>query len=271
MKKNLLPVFAFVVISSSALAQINNPGFENWAGSLPVGWSAVNAALIESSSDAHSGSKAVKLITGSNAGGYLYSNDFAQSSVVGSIEGWYKSNMVSGDMASVAAFLATNSNQTTHIAATAITSSVNVYTKFTIDFQQVVAMTPDIGRITFTITGSAGSAHNGSWFLIDDLEWGEGSPVGVEEMASASSASLDAVFPNPSQGGMTRVQFTTSQSAPVQIDLYDLSGRHVLNVLNETMAPGEYRAEFNADDLGSGVYLCSLTVNGQTFVQRFVK
>jgi hypothetical protein len=40
--------------------------------------------------------------------------------------------------------------------------------------------------------------------------------------------------------------------------VFDLLGRETATLVNETLAPGTYEAEWNASGQASGIYLCKL-------------
>ena len=44
----------------------------------------------------------------------------------------------------------------------------------------------------------------------------------------------------------------------VQLKVYDILGREVTTLVNETKAPGNYEVTFNASNLASGVYFYRL-------------
>ena len=52
----------------------------------------------------------------------------------------------------------------------------------------------------------------------------------------------------------------------VSLKVYDMLGREVANLVNETQEEGKYSVIFNAASLPSGVYIYSLRVND--FVQN---
>ncbi len=79
--------------------------------------------------------------------------------------------------------------------------------------------------------------------------------------------------PNPFKGS-TQLNYELTQPATVSLEVYDMLGRLVSNVVsNETQATGKYNYEFNelnnAD--AAGVYQVRLTVNGQSKVIRIIK
>ena len=69
-------------------------------------------------------------------------------------------------------------------------------------------------------------------------------------------------YPNPFNP-TTKIKYTipsveTHRNASVQLKVYDVLGRVVATLVNETKQPGEYEVEFNATLLPSGVYFYQL-------------
>ncbi|MEM8558492.1 MAG: T9SS type A sorting domain-containing protein [Bacteroidota bacterium] len=73
-------------------------------------------------------------------------------------------------------------------------------------------------------------------------------------------------YPNPFASTST-IPFAVTTTAPTTLLVYDLLGREVARLVDETLAPGSYEARFDAADLASGVYLYRL-VTGSASTQR---
>lgn len=88
---------------------------------------------------------------------------------------------------------------------------------------------------------------------------------GVETVSSvpaASRASLQKVYPNPFNP-TTTIEFSVPKPGPVSIRIYDLQGRTVAKLVNDTMTPGVYRIRWDGKagdgrELSSGVYFALL-------------
>jgi hypothetical protein len=78
--------------------------------------------------------------------------------------------------------------------------------------------------------------------------------------------SLEQNYPNPFNPA-TRIRFSIPASAPDKVSLrvFDLLGREVASLVNETLAAGIYEATFDATRLSSGTYFYRLQAG--TFVQ----
>lgn len=78
---------------------------------------------------------------------------------------------------------------------------------------------------------------------------------------------LSQNYPNPFNP-TTRITYDLPVDSRVNIKLFDMSGREVMTVLNETKTAGYYSVNFNGANLSSGVYFYRISAegNGKTFV-----
>jgi Secretion system C-terminal sorting domain len=70
------------------------------------------------------------------------------------------------------------------------------------------------------------------------------------------------VYPNPAVGGTTVLSFNIDNDAMVNINVFDVNGKLVMNAINEGFSAGENNIEFNSADLSKGIYSLQLSVNG---------
>ena len=73
-----------------------------------------------------------------------------------------------------------------------------------------------------------------------------------------------ATYPNPFNG-TTQIEYALPSTQKISLQLYDVLGREVAVLMNETQTAGEHRVTFDAAGLASGVYLCRL--EAETFTQ----
>lgn len=66
-------------------------------------------------------------------------------------------------------------------------------------------------------------------------------------------------YPNPFNP-RTTIKYHVATSGIVRIEIFDLSGRKVKNLINEFKTPGTYQELFNSQGLSSGVYIYSLKI-----------
>lgn len=68
---------------------------------------------------------------------------------------------------------------------------------------------------------------------------------------------LSQNYPNPFNPS-TKIRYSVPQSSQVVIKVFDILGREIETLVNEEKLAGEYEIEFNASELGSGVYFYKL-------------
>lgn len=70
--------------------------------------------------------------------------------------------------------------------------------------------------------------------------------------------SLEQNYPNPFNPE-TNIRFMISKASFVNINLYDINGKVVSNLLKEFMSSGTYSITFNSSGLSSGIYYYTLS------------
>ncbi|MBN1558738.1 T9SS type A sorting domain-containing protein [candidate division KSB1 bacterium] len=75
--------------------------------------------------------------------------------------------------------------------------------------------------------------------------------TGAEPIPTAFS--LEQNYPNPFNAGTT-IQFALPHRTFVKLTVYDLLGREIALLVNEDVGAGVHKADFDADDMGSGLY-----------------
>lgn len=82
--------------------------------------------------------------------------------------------------------------------------------------------------------------------------------VGVEEVTlQPSQFELAQNYPNPFNPS-TIISFTLSKTAHVQLVVTDMLGREVRRIVDGTMSAGKHAESFNAENLPTGIYFCTL-------------
>jgi hypothetical protein len=71
-------------------------------------------------------------------------------------------------------------------------------------------------------------------------------------------------FPNPFNPSTT-IDYTVAEESPVVITVYNVEGRKITTLANETKSPGRYRAIWNGRDgagrgVSTGVYFYRVTI-----------
>ncbi len=85
---------------------------------------------------------------------------------------------------------------------------------------------------------------------------------------------LDVPHPNPFNPS-TEIRFNLAGPAHVRLQVYDLQGRLVSDLINQAMVRGSHSVTWQGQGsggrhIGSGLYFARLTTGGQSFVQKMV-
>ena len=151
----------------------------------------------------------------------------------------------------------------------------------------------NINGITDSVTGTASSSttSDNSVQLINTGDWavfeiqsvsnnGDTSIVAYSDTVKFSltvdidepellpeSYSID-VYPNPVQTSQLSLNWKINQSDNYRLEIYDILGRKVKTVRNQTMSVGEYDQNI-ANDFAPGVYFAVITGNDDRRVVKF--
>ena len=89
----------------------------------------------------------------------------------------------------------------------------------------------------------------------------------VDETSNiVTSYELDQNYPNPFNPS-TKIQFSVPRQSDVLLKVYDMIGREVATLVDETKPAGTYTVQFDASRLASGVYCYRLTTSGQALTK----
>ena len=91
--------------------------------------------------------------------------------------------------------------------------------------------------------------------------------IGGEDVEVPNEFSLKQNYPNPFNPS-TKITYSVGTASKVKLTVYDMLGREVATLVNQTKRPGEYTVNFNASNLSSGVYIYSLNADGQTISKK---
>jgi hypothetical protein len=97
--------------------------------------------------------------------------------------------------------------------------------------------------------------------------------IGIQNISTEtpSKYSLSQNYPNPFNP-TTKIKFDVVRVGDVKIVVYDIMGREVQTLVNESLKPGTYEAAFDGSQLTSGVYFYKITVHhGGSSTGNFVE
>lgn len=84
-----------------------------------------------------------------------------------------------------------------------------------------------------------------------------------------TSVELKANYPNPFNP-TTEICFGLPGATRVKIEIYDIVGRKVNTVVNETMSAGYHTVTWDGRDASSGLYFCRLTAHNKTLTRKML-
>ncbi len=132
-----------------------------------------------------------------------------------------------------------------------------------------------LGTYDFTSAASvrlgSGSATTGSRLGFDALRWSYRGVTSVDRISKPSQFALEQNFPNPFNPS-TRIRYEVAELADVTLVIFDVLGRRVDVLVNQSHQPGRYTSVWNAGTNAAGVYLASLTARTSSgFTTRTVQ
>jgi expansin len=77
------------------------------------------------------------------------------------------------------------------------------------------------------------------------------------------------LFPNPAKEEIT-VQYILIENAKVAISIYDVSGKEIMNSINENQFTGEIQRTINIKNLQNGIYFLKINANESQYIQKMV-
>lgn len=115
----------------------------------------------------------------------------------------------------------------------------------------------DIQSLRNSIGGASGSPYrrfiNAGLDYVDQV-----TPTNVENPTEIPTVyELKQNFPNPFNPA-TKINFSIPKQGFVTLKIYDVTGRMIAQLVNETKSPGYYTVDFNGVNLASGVYFYRL-------------
>lgn len=77
-------------------------------------------------------------------------------------------------------------------------------------------------------------------------------------------------WPNPFQRS-TRIRFSLDRDERIRLELFDLLGRRVKILADDTFTRGYHTVELDAADLASGVYIYRIVAAGRSHSRKMVR
>lgn len=119
----------------------------------------------------------------------------------------------------------------------------------------VFAPSINIGEGEYIVTTATDSTGNTSEF---SDSYTTTSVVGIQsKIENLNSFKLKQNYPNPFNPN-TKINYSINAVMFVSLNVYDVLGREIANLVNQNQKPGDYSITFNAENLTSGIYYYTL-------------
>lgn len=294
MKKTILSIVSVVAFAASAMAQIPNPGFENFTNmgsyDVPNGWGTLNNTTALASvytaakgTPGSPGASYLKLtsktvsttvVNGIAVSGVLDSmtmmpkSGFAYNMRPASLIGKWQHMIYGSSQGSIQVTLTrwdTGMNMRMPVASGNVTLSgmAMSWANFTIPLTYVDGNNPDTCIIVMKASGS--TPTNNDYLWVDNLAF-SGSVTGIENHVSFVTNMV--VFPNPSTETIN-VNLNLKSSQKVSIELTDITGKLILTKDAGTLT-GESKQTLNVTGVSKGTYLVRVVAEAGTEVRKIV-
>jgi len=80
---------------------------------------------------------------------------------------------------------------------------------------------------------------------------------------------LSQNYPNPFNP-VTNINFSIPKSGSVKLEVYDILGKVVATLVNENVKAGNYKVDFDASNLSSGVYFYRINTDGFSDIKKMM-
>jgi PKD repeat protein len=122
-----------------------------------------------------------------------------------------------------------------------------------------------IDNFRFKFEFTAGGGNN---VYVDDINIYDPATVGINEVNK--DALQYQVFPNPIENTLN-LSFNVLHRTDVVGEVYDISGRKVQTLFNQSFAVGVNTMEINTSDWNAGMYFVRISLEEETFIEKVIK
>jgi hypothetical protein len=101
---------------------------------------------------------------------------------------------------------------------------------------------------------------DGTLYNMEESDWITDTPFGnPSDITDLENQIFANIYPNP-VNETTHISFNVPYYSPVKIEIYDIAGHRVSQVINRSVKAGKYLLKYNASQLNTGIYFCKLSV-----------
>jgi hypothetical protein len=105
---------------------------------------------------------------------------------------------------------------------------------------------------------TTGSEYGSNWNIETRKIYDQA--VSVDDNNIVNTFSLMQNYPNPFNPS-TSIEYSVPRNENVTLKVFDMLGREVATLVNKQMNPGNYKVEFDASQLSSGIYFYKMTAD----------
>jgi hypothetical protein len=111
--------------------------------------------------------------------------------------------------------------------------------------------------------------YTADYYSLQHLRWGE--PIGIEDNPDIlpQAIELSQNYPNPFNA-TTSIRYTLNKQTSVKIDIYDILGRHVANLIDCQQPAGNHTAIWDAAAFPSGIYFYTLQTGDNHIAKKMI-
>ena len=147
-------------------------------------------------------------------------------------------------------------------------------TTLTLTYQEIDDVVADLGvevgssiDLIWTVTAQAGETVK---FADESFDLSIARNIGVSNEAEdqlPTEFALSQNYPNPFNP-TTTINYDVPEAADVQLQVYDITGRKVAELVNTRKSAGSHSVDWNADNFATGIYIYRLTAGDFSAVRK---
>ncbi len=119
----------------------------------------------------------------------------------------------------------------------------------------------------YTSTNSSASTWEIDNIVIKASQDTGSSSIEIRDKQFAHEFEIRKNYPNPFNASTT-IEYVIPESKSIQLEIYDLSGKHIRTLVDNYQKAGKHTIKWNASGQASGVYLIQLRSENQSKVKK---
>ena len=120
-----------------------------------------------------------------------------------------------------------------------------------------------------TIWSNVVAGYSNGWNYSPEKRVVVRSVSGINNKQTASVFKLEQNYPNPFNP-TTMISFSLPKESKVNLDVYDILGNKVENLINGKMSSGDHQVSWSAANFSSGIYFYTLRTGDNTMTKKMI-